>query len=300
MNIKNSNTINCPICDSKKCAVILSGEIRDGAFPNKKFGNIFECSDCKVQFLLENQKTKINYETTEYRESLNQQATLDSYRKGHDHLQQDLIALIGSENIRDKSILDIGCGGGSFLDNIKGIAKEITCIEPCSEFQKSLRDRGYEVHSDIKFSRNSTYDLITSFHVIEHINDPLSFLKDIEKKMHSKSRLIITTPNLDDILNKSLKEYKEFFYRSAHSFYFNELSLKSIGERAGLICKKVTFKHRYSASNFFYWLKEKKPCGQKSFFGVNNLLNKFWASYLEECGLSEMIAIEFIKKDFKK
>ena len=298
MSIQEFTKTNCPVCNSSKCNIVLSGQIRDGAFPNKKFGTIIECSECRVQFLLENQKNQINYVTNEYRESLNQEANINSYRKSHDHLQQDLIALIGSENIRDKSVLDIGCGGGSFLDNIKGIAKKIACIEPCIDFQKSLRDRGYDVYPDLNSSINVSYDLITSFHVIEHINDPLSFLKDIEKKMHSSSRLIITTPNLDDILNRSLKEYREFFYRSAHSFYFNENSLRNIGEKAGLVCKKVIFKHRYSASNFFYWLKEKKPHGQKKFSGVNNILNKFWATYLEEYGLSEMIAIEFKKKIF--
>jgi len=68
-----------------------------------------------------------------------------------------------------------------------------------------------------------------------------------------------------------------------------------LGEIAGLKCKKVSFKHRYTASNFFYWLKEKRPCGNKNFNGVNYLFDKFWASYLEQLKISEMIAIVFTK-----
>ena len=113
--------------------------------------------------------------------------------------------------------------------------------------------------------------------------------------MHNGSRLFITTPNLNDILFTSLYEYKQFFYRKAHNFYFDEISLRNLGEQAGLNCKKVTFKHRYSASNFLNWLKEKKPCGNKNFIGINYLFDKFWASYLEQSKISEMIAIEFIK-----
>ena len=294
MDSANNQNINCPICQSNNCRVIFSGKIRNGSFPNQEHGSIVKCYGCNTQFL-EKIDEQINYQDNLYRESLNQEATLESFRHHHDHLQIDFLQLIGIENIRNKSILDIGCGGGSFLDTIKGLTNEISCVEPNIEFQKTLANSGYEIFNDINDIKDKTFDLLTSFHVIEHVNDPLSFLKDISNKMNTGSKLVLTTPNLNDILLSTLYEYKQFFYRKAHNYYFDEISLRNLGKMAGLKCKKVTFKHRYSASNFFYWLKEKKPCGNKKFYGIDYLFDRFWAGYLEQAKISEMIAVEYTK-----
>ena len=294
MNKMDKKPITCPICQSSDCQIVFSDKIRNGAFPNQEDGEIFKCSNCNTQFLGKTDN-KINYQDNSYRESLNQEANIDSFRKHHDHLQLNLLNLVGTENIRNKSVLDIGCGGGSFLDNIKGLTNQISCVEPNIAFQKSLRNSGYEVFNDINDINGKTYDLLTAFHVIEHVDDPVSFLKFISEKMNLGSRLIITTPNLNDILFNTLYEYKQFFYRKAHNFYFDEISLRNLGNIADLNCKKFTFKHRYSASNFFYWLKDKKPCGNKKFDGINYLFDKFWASYLEQFKISEMIAVEYVK-----
>ena len=294
MDSANNQNINCPICQSNNCRVIFADKIRNGSFPNQEHGSIFKCSECNTQFLKKIDE-KINYQDNLYRESLNQEATLESFRHHHDHLQIDFLQLIGIENIRNKSILDIGCGGGSFLDSIKGLTNEISCVEPNIEFQKTLANSGYEVFNDIKDIKDKTFDLLTSFHVIEHVEDPLSFLQLISSKMNSRSKLVLTTPNLNDILFSTLYEYKQFFYRKAHNYYFDEISLRNLGKMAGLKCKQVTFKHRYSASNFFYWLKEKKPCGNKKFYGIDYLFDRFWAGYLEQAKISEMIAVEYTK-----
>lgn len=294
MDLRNSQKNICPICRFNKCEVIFKDNIRNGAFPNQELRTIFKCARCNLQFLEKNNK-KINYQDNNYRESLNEEASIESFRKHHDHLQIDLLALIGIENIRNKSVLDIGSGGGSFLDNIKGLTNQITSVEPNIDFSKSLTRSGYKVFNDIKEIKDKKFDLLTSFHVIEHVDKPLSFLQSISEMMHENSSLILTTPNLNDILFNTLYEYKQFFYRTAHNFYFDECSLINLGKRAGLNCKKISYKHRYSASNFFFWLKEKKPCGNKKYIGINYLFDKFWASYLEEFKMSEMLAIEFNK-----
>ena len=45
--------------------------------------------------------------------------------------------------------MDFGCGGGSFLDSIKGIAKKTIAVEPFVGYHESLKLRGHEVYSDI-------------------------------------------------------------------------------------------------------------------------------------------------------
>ena len=101
----------------------------------------------------------------------------------NDHLQIDLLALIGIENIRNKSVLDIGSGGGSFFDNIKGLTNQITSVEPNIDFSKSLTRSGYKVFNDIKEIKDKKFDLLTLFHVIEHVDKPLSFLQSISEMM---------------------------------------------------------------------------------------------------------------------
>ena len=132
---------------------------------------------------------------------------------------------LSPETIRGKVIADIGCGAGSFLDTCRGQTARQIAVEPCAPFHASLLDRGYHVFGSSKEAAAAcpgVADLIVSIQVIEHVSDPVGFLRDIRPLLKSDGELLLTTPNRDDILNGLLPQrFAEFFYRSAHRWYLS-------------------------------------------------------------------------------
>ncbi|MDO8633696.1 MAG: class I SAM-dependent methyltransferase [archaeon] len=104
------------------------------------------------------------------------------------------------EKINPGRILDVGCGSGFFLE--KMLEKGWNCSgQEVSRYSlpylEKVRKKGAEVfYGDIKnFKSAQKFDLITLYHVIEHVNDPVLVLKKIRKLLKAGGTLFIATPN---------------------------------------------------------------------------------------------------------
>ena len=74
--------------------------------------------------------------------------------------------------------------------------------------------------------------------------------------------LYIETDNINDFLmGIELDEFKQFFYRTAHYWYFDDSSLKKSLEIVGFKNIKVGFRHGYDLSNTLLWLRDRIPTG---------------------------------------
>lgn len=111
-----------------------------------------------------------------------------------------------------ESILDIGAGNGYTLDFLRDVYKVKTYfIEPSIECQKQINERG---HTSINFGVKNKFDLLTSRHVIEHVNDPIQHLKDIRLLMHDDSIFHIAFPNGGKL--------SKVWFQVPHIYYFNK------------------------------------------------------------------------------
>ena len=68
------------------------------------------------------------------------------------------------------------------------------------------------------------FDLVTALQVVEHIEDPLSFLHDLGKNIKLDGYLYLELPNIHDIMldGYHIAGYEEFYYREPHVSYFSE------------------------------------------------------------------------------
>jgi len=87
------------------------------------------------------------------------------------------------------------------------------------------------------------------------------------------------------------KNFPEFFYRTAHRWYFSLGNLEQLVISAGFSEVKVSTKHGYDFSNFLQWHKEGRPTGlaKTSFWGKP--FESFWRASIEENGYGELITI---------
>ena len=289
----NNKFHKCEICNSDNWEIIYKGNIRDGSYGNFiEKASIGECLECGVQRLNEKDCMPSEYyDSGKYRKKLQQSLINKKALKEQDHVQKFLIDSVGGLNIlRIQVFVDVGCGAGSLLDMTRGIAKKQIGIEPCEPYLNALTGRGYKVYPNISLAleeNKRTCDWALSSQVIEHVEDPVKFLKDIYKLLKPGGHAIISTPNLNDILNSILPEFQEFFYRTQHRWYFNKESMVFCAKKSGFEIIEAKFIHRYGLANTFFWLRDRVPKGRTRLEVLNQHSDKLWSAYLENSGQAD-------------
>ena len=186
---------------------------------------------------------------------------------------------------KNKDIIDFGCGWGGFLKKIKnykslsGVELRADCIDYIKKNIKKI-----EVSKNIN-SFDKKFDLITMFHVLEHIPYQVETLKILKSKLKNKGKIIIEVPHAKDflILHDELKEFKNFTFWSEHLILHTYKSLKTVLSKAGF--KKISIKYfqRYNFSNHLGWFIKRRPGGHKFYKKiVSDELNSSYRKNLTE------------------
>lgn len=285
-----------PINPNEETELVYQGRIRDGGFGNWSDSEhtVLRGKDTGLLFL--SPFPVIDYDSSEYREKVNGEMSMQRFYELHDELQLGQYQQFRSLLKRGDTIADIGCGGGALLDHVGNIPARKIAIEPTLDFHPSLKERGYQVYNGapaaLADGLAEQVDLAVSFHVIEHVENPIDFLKDIHALVKPGGKAFIATPNLDDIMMKlDFDTFAPFNFRVVHNYYFSESSLRWVAEQAGWKVAKPVFYHEYSLSNTFNWLKQHRPCGNAPIEGVDKHADDLWASYLESTGQANNVAL---------
>ena len=97
-----------------------------------------------------------------------------------------------------RSLLDIGCGDGSWLELAREARWTPFGVEPDPIAARRAQARGMEVLAGVEaFSaRHSKFDCITMHHVIEHVHDPVGMLATCFEMLEPGGKLYLETPNI--------------------------------------------------------------------------------------------------------
>ena len=220
------------------------------------------------------------------------------FYKLHDKEQADKLKMLGTEDIRGKIIADVGCGAGSFLDILKGLASKTIAVEPTKSFHHELRGKGHVTYSyceDAIKEWAGTVDIVVSFAVLEHVENPIAFLKEIKSLLKPDGFLLISTPNAEDWLLEFMPvEYGRFFYRNVHKWYFNCESLRFVSDAASFKDLSIKFVQRFDISNALLWAYKRQPTGLSK-FKILNGINGSYKHYIEDIGRSDFIYARMYK-----
>ncbi len=172
--------------------------------------------------------------------------------------------------IKNKRILDIGCGYGKFLLVMKKLGVECYGIEP-GKINKKLAEElnitNGELY-DAKFP-DDFFDTITMRHSLEHVNDPLKTLKEVKRILKPKGELIIEVPNIDSTLYKKFGKYWIHFDAPRHLFDFSDKTLRMYIKKAGFKIKRIKrFSYPYSLLTSIRYKKGKKGIVANKFLNV--------------------------------
>ncbi len=194
--------------------------------------------------------------------------------------------------IAGKHWLDFGTGAGAILDELAGDAAAISAIEPQGEFQALLRSSGYTVHSNIRDVAPASIDIVTLFHVFEHLPDPLADLEATKRTLCPGGHVVIEVPHANDALLTRFDSdaFARFTMWGEHLLLHTKASLTTFLEAAGFVDIEVEGFQRYPLANTLHWLANGKPGGHQVWADLrDDELDERYSSLLDSLNMTDTL-----------
>jgi len=247
----------CPNCKSRENTL----RIKEEEFL------VVRCKSCGLTFLLNPPDESIIYEDyyqIEFKgDDYSEDSSFAHLREIYEINEQrtGLIKKIvnGSENFK---LLDIGCGSGLFLKSCKDAGLQGEGIDVSNNALNFARDEfGLNVYNKTTedlINEGKKYDMITMWHVLEHITEPVVELSRMKELLSPNGYLLIEVPNLNSIkFRMSGKKWKGGNHPLYHRSFFTSRSLSETLNKSGFTnVKRINFSYPLSNKNFFYNLSK--------------------------------------------
>ena len=229
----------CNLCGHKRFKVIERGE--------SPF-EVLECSNCALVFVHPHPETgalKGHYGESYYSEWINQQ------KAKRIRMWESRLNRINKLRPSGK-LLDVGCGEGLFLrlaqDNgwqIRGTELSLYASKFASE---ALGTEIYcgQLHQ-ASFADNS-FDVVTMWHVLEHVEDPKSYLEEVHRVLKPNGLLVLSVPNVNDLVMQLAyratrrRKLKLFSVndKEVHLYHFSAKTLRTYFDKTGFDCLRLS------------------------------------------------------------
>lgn len=140
------------------------------------------------------------------------------------------VNLINNHISSNKSLLDIGCGTGDFLYRAMQSGWNVTGIEPNVQARKIANSKIHNraLNSSALFELNEQFDVITLWHVLEHVPNLEAYIKQIKLLLNPKGVLIIAVPNYKSFDATYYKSFWAAYDVPRHLWHFSKLSISKL------------------------------------------------------------------------
>ncbi|WGL60835.1 class I SAM-dependent methyltransferase [Pigmentibacter sp. JX0631] len=202
----------------------------------------------------------------EFSSTLNSHTKSDQHRRIYSKLNKKQYDSFSNHITENTNYLEIGCSFGGVISNVlqHSKAKIIHGIEPNREDYQYAKNEYLKANifnvNFIDFIANQQYDIITSFEVLEHVANPVQFLRKAHSLLSDNGIIHFEVPNHFDALLSLYKNlgYSNFFYHKAHIHYFTPTSLIEVFKVCGFE-GSIKGLQGYPVFNQIFWLQNSKP-----------------------------------------
>jgi 2-polyprenyl-3-methyl-5-hydroxy-6-metoxy-1,4-benzoquinol methylase len=174
------------------------------------------------------------------------------------------VKLISNLNKQPGLLLDIGAGTGDFLNTAKNKNWSVEGIEPNDQARKLAKQKRIELKPEVSNLEIKKFDVITMWHVLEHIPDLQIQIKELKRLLKPNGYLIIAVPNFKSYDAQYYKSFWAAYDVPRHLWHFSKVSIQKLFKEQDLILHK-TLPMKFD-SFYVSLLSEKYKNGKMSFF----------------------------------
>lgn len=236
---------NCPVCDCPQLKTISF--IGDHSVSKENF-LLVECDQCTLRITQD--VPSVNaigpyYQSDNYisHSNTNKGLVNQLYR------QVRKITLLEKKKLIEKltglytgKLLDMGSGTGAFAGYMKNAGWQVTGLEP----DEGARKVAYQEFGVVLSDTSSFYelapaqfDVITLWHVLEHVHDLQLYVQQLKKLLKPQGKLFIAVPNYTSEDARYYGAYWAAYDVPRHLYHFSPASMRSLLEKNQLILEAI-------------------------------------------------------------
>ena len=194
---------------------------------------IQRCQKCSFQFTNprpDSEEIGSYYKSEQYVSHNDQSSGLinTAYRIARNFTLNSKVNLVSKINGNAGHILDVGCGTGAFLENCKEQGWQIVGVEPDAEAARAaITKLQIDIPTDLsRLGRTGLFDIITLWHVLEHIPDLGKTIHQLYERLADNGTLLIAVPNSDSYDAQYFKQYWAAYDVPRHLHHFTPKTIE--------------------------------------------------------------------------
>lgn len=140
------------------------------------------------------------------------------------------------------TVLDIGCGSGVSLLEIQALGAEAYGTEEDRNVEKVAQALGLKIFfGDIMQAgyADGFFDTITMSQLLEHISDPIQFLKNVRTKLKPTGRVVMSFPNIDGRQRRRTSRHWINWHIPFHVNFFTQRSIQQLADQTGFEIQSI-------------------------------------------------------------
>lgn len=165
------------------------------------------------------------------------------------------VKLLSRLQAKQGRLLDYGSGTGDFLSVAQKAGWEVYGVEPDEGARSRSRSKGVQADADIEALPGELFDIITLWHVLEHLPEPGNMVARLGAQLADRGHMIIAVPNYRSFDAQYYGPFWAAYDTPRHLWHFTGPALKALFERQGF--ELVRVKPMWLDAFYVSWLSEK-------------------------------------------
>jgi 2-polyprenyl-3-methyl-5-hydroxy-6-metoxy-1,4-benzoquinol methylase len=251
----------CDLCGANNPRIILISQTLDGP--------LVECVNCGFRYVGD-RRTNLVFGRESGEKTVSRVRAANEYVQHLPEAEEHRLGLLNAgwrlDLIRKyKSagkFLEVGCARGDFL-KVARQTFDVFGVEPNPELAAESSGVAPVYCDVIEQTPWTDFDVVASFHVIEHVDSARSFIQAASHRLKPGGLMVIETPNIDSVPFRLMKSrWRQFI--PEHYFFFDPKTIKRLLQDNGLEVQAVKNIGKYASvglilnrlSRYFRWMPE--------------------------------------------